>query len=114
MSHPTTQQEASIGEYAFQMFEEHNLDGLLMMIQQLLNQAMIVQRQQHLQAKPYERTEDRKDYANGFKPRKFNTRMGKVDLSVPQTRSGEFKPGFWERYQRSEKALFTAMSQMYI
>jgi len=68
----------------------------------------------HLGALPYERTEDRRGYRNGTKPRQLNTRVGKLFLSVPQTRDGSFSTELFERYQRSEKALIACLQQMVI
>ena len=59
-------------------------------VQSLINEVMKVQRTEHLQAEPYERSEHRKDQANGFKPRQFNTRMGELSLLIPQTRNDRF------------------------
>ena len=61
----------------------------------------------------YERSEDRKTYRNGYKPRQLNTRVGSLNLMIPQTRDGEFYPSILERYQRSEKALVLALAEAY-
>jgi putative transposase len=71
----------------------------------LMNSAMQIERSRHLQAIPYERTEERRGYANGFKPKTLKTRFGEVQLSVPQTRNSSFYPQSLERGQRSERAL---------
>ena len=49
----------------------------------IYNQAMQIERIQVLQAQPYERNEERLSYANGFKPKKFSTSLGKLDLQIP-------------------------------
>jgi transposase-like protein len=51
---------------------------------------------------------------NGYKPRTFKTRVGKLVLRIPQDREGRFQPSIFERYERSEKALVAAMIEMYI
>ncbi|WP_353682950.1 transposase [Candidatus Aquicultor secundus] len=43
-----------------------------------------------LQADPYESTEKRQGYRNGYKPRTLHTRVGSIDLMVPQDREGNF------------------------
>ena len=93
---------------------EHGFDGMSEAIAMLVNEAMRLEREHHLKAKPYERTEARTDYANGFKPRKIQTRIGTLDLSVPQTRSGEFYPNSLEKGLRSERALKQAIAEMYL
>ena len=92
---------------------DQGLEGLPEAITTLINQAMILERQRHIQANPYERTTDRKDYANGFKPKKIKTRIGKLALQIPQTRQSEFYPNCIERGMRSERALKLAIAEMY-
>lgn len=81
----------------------------------IYNQAMQIERSQVLQAQPYERNEERLGYANGFKPKKFSTSLGKLDLQIPQVRGDiSFYPSSLERGCRSEKALKLALAEMYI
>jgi putative transposase len=68
----------------------------------------------HLQALPYERTGERRGYRNGTKPRELRTRVGTLELRVPQDRDGTFSPELFARYQRSEQALVTALMEMYV
>lgn len=89
------------------------LEGLPEVLTALINQAMVVERQRHIQAGPYERTADRQDYANGYKPKQLKTRIGKLPLQVPQTRRGDFYPSCLERGLRSERALKLAIAEMY-
>jgi transposase-like protein len=67
-----------------------------------------------LQAAPYERTEDRKGYANGFKAKTVHSRVGDLHLSVPQTRDVDFYPQALQRGVRSERALTAALAEMYV
>ena len=66
----------------------------------------------HLQALPYERTGERRGYRNGTKPRELRTRVGTIELRVPQDREGTFSPELFARSQRSEQALVTALMEM--
>ncbi len=68
----------------------------------------------HLQARAYQRTEKRRGYRNGYKPRRLKTRVGKLELLVPQDREGEFQTELFRRYQRSEKALVVSLMEMYL
>jgi len=68
----------------------------------------------HLGALPYERTANRRGHRNGYKPRQLNTRVGKLFLSIPQTRDGSFSTELFERYQRSEQALICCLQEMVI
>ena len=67
-----------------------------------------------LQAGKNERTETQLGYRAGYYNRMLITRVGKVELRVPQDRQGRFRTEVFERYQRSEKALVAAMLEMYV
>ena len=59
---------------------------------------MRIERAQALEADPYQRTEKRRGYANGFKPKTLNTRVGELALQIPQVRGEvEFYPSALER-----------------
>jgi len=68
----------------------------------------------HLGAARYERGEGRTGYRNGSKPRTLTTRVGTLELRVPQDRDGTFSTELFARYQRSEQALVTALMEMYL
>lgn len=61
-----------------------------------------------------ERTSDRVGYRSGYYARGLVTRVGKIELRVPQDRQGRFRTEVFERYQRSEKALVSALAEMYV
>jgi len=84
------------------------------LLRQIMNLAMEIERQKYIGAKPYERTAERKDYANGYKPKTVKTRVGKVTLDIPQVRSGKFYPGSLEKGIRSERALKLTLAEMYV
>ena len=67
-----------------------------------------------LGAAPGERTASRSGYRAGYYSRSLVTRIGKLELSVPRDRNGEFSTALFERYQRSEKALVAALAEMYV
>ena len=79
----------------------------------VFNQLMENQRTEYIQAKEYERTENRQSQRNGYYER-FTTRVGTLELKVPRTRDGHFSPTVFERYQRNEKALMASMLEMYV
>jgi transposase-like protein len=80
----------------------------------MLNEAMRLERTQVIEAKPYQRTESRRGYANGFKPKTLDTRLGAITFQVPQTRNVEFYPSALEKGVRSERALKLAIAEMYV
>ena len=97
---------------------EDGFDGLAEAIGLLLNEVMKLERNAFLGAAPHERSESRRGYANGFKPKQLRTRVGEVPVRIPQVRDVEngerFYPGSLERGQRSERALRLAVAEMYV
>jgi putative transposase len=61
-----------------------------------------------------ERSETRLAYRSGYYGRSLVTRVGTLELRVPQDRAGRFSTELFERYQRSEKALVGALAEMYV
>lgn len=99
---------------AVQLLADNGFEGMADAIQILFNEAMKIERTQYIGAEPYQRTDQRRSYANGFKPKTVNSRMGKLELKVPQTRDGDFYPSALERGERSERALKLAVAEMYV
>lgn len=97
-----------------EVLSEKGLDGLGTAVEILINEAMRIERDKHLNAKSYERTDLRMGYANGFKPKQLNTRLGALNLQIPQVRDSNFYPSFLERGLRSERALSLSLAEMYI
>ena len=83
-------------------------------VERTLQQLLEAEITEHIGAAPYERTQNRKGHRNGYKPRKLKTRVGTLDLLVPQDREGTFSTQLFARYQRNEKALVLALMQMYV
>jgi transposase-like protein len=94
--------------------EKNGWEGFPDLMTLLLNQAMKIQREHHMGAGWHERSPHRVDHANGFKSKTMKTRMGLLNLSVPQTRNGGFYPSILERGVRSERALMLAVAEMYV
>jgi putative transposase len=90
------------------------LDGVPELLRVFLNAAMQVEREKYLQAGSYERTEDRKGYANGYKPKTMKTRVGEITFAVPQVRDGGYYPSVLEKGLRSERALTMTLAEMYV
>ena len=75
------------------------------LLEAVLNQVLDAQARDQIGAEPYERTEGRVAYRNGYRPRQLYTRVGQLTLRVPQFRDGQFSTEIFSRYQRSEQAL---------
>jgi len=80
----------------------------------IMNQYMELERDTFLKAGAYERTSERVDYRNGYYERDYIMTLGKLQLKVPRTRSGEFNTSVFEKYQRSEQAIILSMLEMVI
>jgi putative transposase len=89
-------------------------DLLQTIVEQTVQQILQAEMEEVLQAGKSERTETRWGYRAGYYSRTLITRVGKVELRVPQDRQGRFRTEVFERYQRSEKALVAAMLEMYV
>jgi len=90
-------------------------DALAEAVGTLMNFAMQLERAEVLNAQPYERTERRRGYANGFKPKTLRSRLGEIPVKVPQVR-GEvnFYPSALTKGPQVERALNLAVAEMYI
>jgi putative transposase len=110
----TCQNDCSQFELAMELLIANGFESIADTIGILMNTAMQIERSRHLQANPYERTETRRDYANGYKSKTMKTRFGEVQLEIPQTRTSDFYPQSLERGLRSERALKLAVAEMYV
>jgi len=88
-------------------------DVLKSIVSEALQQTLEAEMDEALGAEKSERTPNRVGYRSGYYGRTLVTRVGKIELRVPQDRQGRFRTEVFERYQRSEKALTAAMMQMY-
>ena len=86
-----------------------NQDLLQRLVQWLLQEVLEQEMSDSLGATKSERTEGRQGYRSGSYPRQLVTRVGTMELRVPQDRQGRFSTQLFERYQRSEKALVAAL-----
>jgi putative transposase len=89
-------------------------DLLKAIVEETLQQVLEAEMDEALQAEKGERTAARLGYRSGYYSRMLVTRVGNIELRVPQDRQGRFRSEVFERYQRSEKALVAAMMEMYL
>ena len=99
---------------------EHLAQGILLddpgflreVVERVLQEMLEAEMTHHIGAAPYERTDKRTGQRNGYKPRTLRTRVGALNLLVPQDREGTFSTRLFSRYQRNEKALVLALMEM--
>ena len=89
-------------------------DFLKDLLHEVIQEVLEAEMNDALGAQKGERTGDRLGYRSGYYPRTLITRVGKLELRVPQDRQGRFSTEVFERYQRSEKALVSALAEMYV
>lgn len=91
-----------------------NPDGLREVIRAVMQEVLEAEMDEALGASKGERTAERVGYRSGHYGRTLITRVGKLDLRVPQDRQGRFSTELFERYQRSERALVATLAEMYV
>ena len=91
---------------------EEGSDAFRGVLEKLLNTAMQMEREEFLGARRWERSEQRRDHANGYKAKTLSTRVGQLQIRIPQVRHLDFYPRSLERGCRSEKALKLAIGDV--
>lgn len=110
MTHPKDIKISSPDQFALL----NDPDFLNQIVTRFLQQFLEAEITTFLQAAPHQRTDERTGYRNGYKPRILKTRVGRIELSVPQDREGRFHSELFARFQRSEKALILALQEAYL
>jgi putative transposase len=110
----TYREDFTLPAEIMEQVQTQGLEILPELIRIVINAAMHAERSQHLQAGPYEHTQERQGYANGYKPKTMRTRIGDITFAVPQVREGGFYPQALEKGLRSERALTLALAEMYV
>lgn len=94
--------------------ETEKNEGIRLLIETFLNQILKSQSDEQIGLKKYQRSDERKDYRNGFYKRDLKTVNGLLNLNVPRHRKGIFETEIFQRFKRSEQALLASMMQMVI
>jgi len=89
-------------------------DYLRAMVEAIVQATLEAEMTEALGAAKGERSAGRLGYRSGYYGRSLITRVGTLELRVPQDRQGRFSTALFERYQRSEKALVGALAEMYV
>jgi len=94
--------------------EDGDVDFLRETLAVVLHAVMDADVSQRIGAERHEHTPDRLAYRNGYRPRRWDTRAGTVDLRIPKLREGSYLPAFLEPRRRSEQALLAVIQQAYV
>ena len=89
-------------------------DGLREIVRAVMQEMLEAEMTDAVGAEKGERSAARLGYRSGYYSRTLITRVGKLELRVPQDRDGRFSTELFERYQRSEQALVATLAEMYV
>ena len=109
-----TKVESRSGKVALKELLDADEDYLRTLVAATVEATLEAEMSAALGAATGERTEGRLGYRSGYYRRSLVTRVGTLELRVPQDRDGLFSTRLFERYQRSEKALVAALAEMYV
>jgi putative transposase len=109
-----TEAKSKLAVAAAQELIKGNPDGLREIVRAVLQEILEAEMTDALGAAKSERTMGRLGYRAGYYGRTLITRVGKLELRVPQDRDGRFSTELFERYQRSEQALVASLAEMYV
>jgi transposase-like protein len=109
-----TEAKGKLSVAAAQELLKGDPDGLREIVRAVLQEVLEAEMTDALGAAKGERTPARLGYRSGYYGRTLITRVGKLELRVPQDREGRFSTELFERYQRSEQALVATLAEMYV
>src|SRR2546421_3793953 len=112
--HTMTKRQGKSGTIDVKALLREDEEFLRALVRAALQEVLEAEMTEALGAEKGERAAGRQGYRSGYYGRTLITRVGKLELRVPQDRTGRFSTELFERYQRSEKALFAALTEMYI
>jgi putative transposase len=95
------------------MSDEH-ADVLRESVRPVVQELMEAEGSELIGAEHGERKEDRATWRNGYRPRRWDTRAGELELRIPKLRQGSYFPSLLEPRRRSEQALLSVVQQAYV
>jgi putative transposase len=112
--HTMTKRQSKSGTIEVKALLAQDEEFLRALVRTALQEVLEAEMTEALGAEKSERAAGRQGYRSGYYGRTLITRVGKLELRVPQDRSGRFSTELFERYQRSERALVAALAEMYV
>jgi putative transposase len=112
--HTMTKRQGKSGTIDVKALLREDEEFLRALVRTALQEVLEAEMTEALGAEKGERAAGRQGYRSGYYGRTLITRVGKLELRVPQDRSGRFSTELFERYQRSERALVAALAEMYV
>ena len=93
---------------------EEGLDFLRESLRWVVQQLMEAEVSELIGAEHGERNPERLAHRNGYRPRRWDTRAGEIELAIPKIRRGSYFPSFLEPRRRSEQALVAVVQEAYV
>jgi putative transposase len=84
------------------------------LVKEALDQILQAQMRTSSGLRPASVVRPERRYRAGYYERGLITRVGEIELRVPRDRARKFSTALFERFQRSEKALVSALVEMYV
>jgi len=109
-----TELSMTLEDWLVQVQDNDDVDFLRQAVTTLVHGLMELEVSAMAGAQRYERSEERVDVRNGYRPRRWDTRVGSLRLRVPKLRHQGYQPSFIEPRTRSERALFSVVQEAYI
>src|SRR5919197_99751 len=107
-------QRMTIEEVVRQVLRDEHADVIRESVRAVARELMEAEVSELIGAELGERSEDRATHRNGYRPRRWDTRAGEIELQIPKLRQGSYFPSFLEPRRRSEQALLAVVQQAYV
>jgi putative transposase len=104
----------TIAEVVREVLRDEHADVIRESVRAVAQELMEVEISELIGAQHGERTEDRATHRNGYRPRRWDTRAGEIELQIPKMRQGSYFPSFLQPRKRSEQALVSVVQQAYV
>jgi transposase-like protein len=103
-----------ITSFVGKLLEQDDVDALREGVQVLAQAVMETEVSTQIGAAPYERSSERLAYRNGYRTRRWDTRVGTIELKIPKVSAGAYFPSLLEPRRRAEKALHAVVVEAYV
>ncbi len=104
----------TIAEVVREVLRDEHSDVICESVRAVAQELMEAEVSELIGAERGERTEDRATHRNGYRPRRWDTRAGEIELQIPKIRQGSYFPSFLQPRKRSEQALVSVVQQAYV
>jgi transposase-like protein len=108
------QDRMTIREVVREVLRDEHADVIRESVKAVAQEMMEAEVSALIGAERGERTEDRATHRNGYRPRRWDTRAGEIELQIPKLRQGSYFPSFLQPRKRSEQALVAVVQQAYV